>query len=294
MLVVPEEVRYLGSARFSLGKILYYVSRLLTVPSLIFASYILSGARARLSETICQWFTWSTPITVLLAVFVSYWILTLRVIVLYERHKIVKALLYFTLFASYGTALGVQVSSMYKPLREQELYNAPTDMCVVVSKSQRTQIIFEVPFVFEVTLFLLLLYRGWHDYKASWGLSTIPVIRILYRDAVIFFIVTTAVRIWNIYNWVARPVYEVFQGAYVIASIVNVLACRIYLNILCAAQSPRVQELTQGLGGTVGDEEVTLQSIRTVPGQRSRDRRVLRDTYGTGSTFDDDYHGSSR
>ncbi|CCA72891.1 hypothetical protein PIIN_06828 [Serendipita indica DSM 11827] len=184
----------------------------------------------------CVTFLWLSPIQCLSSIFISYWLLTLRVIVLYQRSPLVKSILYFSLGACYLTALGVLISCQYN-LSQMNTYVGLVDICVPAELSSRIQVVFEAPLVFEGIMFSTLIYRAWADLKSRGSMGMLPLLRVLYRDGILFFIVMTATRIWNIYKYAKRPIYETLEGPYIMWSIVSVLSCRIYLNIVRAAQN---------------------------------------------------------
>lgn len=236
ILLLKEEVELLGGTRPSLGKILFYLARITTIPGLIYASYTLSLLRPHLNQNYCVTFLWLSPIQCLSSIFISYWLLTLRVIVLYQRSPLVKSILYFSLGACYLTALGVLISCQYN-LSQMNTYVGLVDICVPAELSSRIQVVFEAPLVFEGIMFSTLIYRAWADLKSRGSMGMLPLLRVLYRDGILFFIVMTATRIWNIYKYAKRPIYETLEGPYIMWSIVSVLSCRIYLNIVRAAQN---------------------------------------------------------
>ncbi|CAG7846841.1 SubName: Full=Uncharacterized protein {ECO:0000313/EMBL:CCA72891.1} [Serendipita indica DSM 11827] len=159
ILLLKEEVELLGGTRPSLGKILFYLARITTIPGLIYASY------------------------------------------------------------------------------KMNTYVGLVDICVPAELSSRIQVVFEAPLVFEGIMFSTLIYRAWADLKSRGSMGMLPLLRVLYRDGILFFIVMTATRIWNIYKYAKRPIYETLEGPYIMWSIVSVLSCRIYLNIVRAAQN---------------------------------------------------------
>ncbi|CAG7846840.1 SubName: Full=Uncharacterized protein {ECO:0000313/EMBL:CCA72894.1} [Serendipita indica DSM 11827] len=161
ILLLKEEVKLLGGARMSLGKILFYLTRVTTIPGLIH---------------------------------------------------------------------GVYKNATYVPL---------VDVCMPAGLNSRISIVFEAPLVFEIIMFAALIYRAVTDLKFQGSLTMLPLFRVLYRDGILFFVIMTSTRIWNIYKYSERPVYEALEGLYIMWSIVCVLSCRVYINIVYAARTPQ-------------------------------------------------------
>ena len=94
-------------------------------------------------------------------------------------------------------------------------YVEQVDICVPAQLSSYIQVVFEAPLVFEAIMFAALIYRAWDDLKSRGSLGTLPLLRVLYRgtctqgvvvetynclDGILFFVIMTATRIWNIYK----------------------------------------------------------------------------------------------
>ncbi|CCA72892.1 hypothetical protein PIIN_06829 [Serendipita indica DSM 11827] len=248
MLLLRTEVELLGSSRMSIGKVLYYLTRITTIPGLVYGAYTLSPLRSRLSQE----FLWISPIYCLVSIFISYWLLTIRVVVLYQRSLLVKTILYLTLGTCYLIAFGVLLSCLNE-ISKNTIYIQLVDICVPAGLNSRASIVFEAPLVFEGVMFGALIYRASVDLKSQGSLAMLPLLRVLYRgkfcrtlgitanlrlDGFLFFVIMTAARIWNIYKYVNRPIYEALEGLYIMWAIVSILSCRIYVNIVCAVWKP--------------------------------------------------------
>lgn len=237
MLLLRTEVELLGSSRMSIGKVLYYLTRITTIPGLVYGAYTLSPLRSRLSQEYCNKFLWISPIYCLVSIFISYWLLTIRVVVLYQRSLLVKTILYLTLGTCYLIAFGVLLSCLNE-ISKNTIYIQLVDICVPAGLNSRASIVFEAPLVFEGVMFGALIYRASVDLKSQGSLAMLPLLRVLYRDGFLFFVIMTAARIWNIYKYVNRPIYEALEGLYIMWAIVSILSCRIYVNIVCAVWKP--------------------------------------------------------
>ncbi|KIM30206.1 hypothetical protein M408DRAFT_328278 [Serendipita vermifera MAFF 305830] len=218
-LVLDDEIQLVGKASFSKGKLLYYITRFATPIGLILG--------------FCYGFMWFTTILEVFSIFISYWLLTLRIVALYKSRPVVIWLLHIALLASYFTTLGMLIQSLR--LYSSSLAYLPSlNFCVPLIHPPSLAVIFEVPLVYETLLVVLTAWHAWKDYYRGRELTQvqmIPLMKIMYRDGVFYFCIMVAVRVWNIYVYASKPIYEMFVGVYIIWSLITVLACRIYLNI---------------------------------------------------------------
>lgn len=232
-LVLDDEIQLVGKASFSKGKLLYYITRFATPIGLILGVYHIVDMRPNLDITFCYGFMWFTTILEVFSIFISYWLLTLRIVALYKSRPVVIWLLHIALLASYFTTLGMLIQSLR--LYSSSLAYLPSlNFCVPLIHPPSLAVIFEVPLVYETLLVVLTAWHAWKDYYRGRELTQvqmIPLMKIMYRDGVFYFCIMVAVRVWNIYVYASKPIYEMFVGVYIIWSLITVLACRIYLNI---------------------------------------------------------------
>ncbi|KIM30207.1 hypothetical protein M408DRAFT_295204 [Serendipita vermifera MAFF 305830] len=87
-------------------------------------------------------------------------------------------------------------------------------------------------------IFALTVWHAWKDYRSqeSNRVQMMPLMKIMYRDGVFYFCVMVAVRVWNIWVFATRPIYEMYVGIYIMWALTTTLACRIYLNIVREAR----------------------------------------------------------
>lgn len=53
----------------------------------------------------------------------------------------------------------------------------------------RTAVVWMAPIAFEITTFLMSIYKTWSHARASGDLSSNPLMHVLYRDGVLYFVV---------------------------------------------------------------------------------------------------------
>lgn len=267
ILVIDEEVIYLGAVKLSKGKVFYYTAKVFTLIGLFMGVFHLVNIRPPLNKMFCVGFLWVSSILQVLSAFASYWLLTLRLLALYRSKVVIVWLLYVSLFASYLTSLGLLIHFL-RLYSKTLIYLTMVHVCVPLERPVALQAVFEAPLAYEVVLFGLTVWRAWGDWrtqrKGPVRMRTAPLLKIMYRDGVFYFFVMVAVRVWNIYIYAARPIQEMFIGVYIMWSLITILSCRIYLNILREARRSHVS----GISG----HSVSTRSphVPTLPGTQSQ------------------------
>lgn len=197
----------------------------------------MADMRGKLDNTFCQAFLWSTSILEVLSIFISYWLLTLRIIALYKSKPVIVWFLYIALFASYFTSLGLLIQAL-RVYSHMSAYLPSFNLCVALGRPPSLQAVFEAPLVMETLIFALTVWHAWKDYRSqeSNRVQMMPLMKIMYRDGVFYFCVMVAIRVWNIWVFATRPIYEMYVGIYIMWALTTTLACRIYLNIVREAR----------------------------------------------------------
>lgn len=246
ILVADEEVLLLGTMRIAKGKVLYYCGRFATLIGLLLAVAHIINFRPPLNDRLCIGFLWMSSLLQVTSIFTSYWLLTLRLLALYKSHRVVVWLLYFALFATYITSAGLLIQTL-RVITTTGAYVPLIHLCVPFDHPASLQGVFEVPLVFEVLLFGLMIWRAWGTYREGKdsGAKTAPLLKIMYRDGVFYFCVMVAVRVWNIYIFASRPLQEMYIGLYIMWALITVLSCRIYLNIVREARRNNMPGIQQ-------------------------------------------------
>ncbi|KIM20334.1 hypothetical protein M408DRAFT_30443 [Serendipita vermifera MAFF 305830] len=264
ILVADEEVLLLGTMRIAKGKVLYYCGRFATLIGLLLAVAHIINFRPPLNDRVtvsaigratrdhrlitfsCIGFLWMSSLLQVTSIFTSYWLLTLRLLALYKSHRVVVWLLYFALFATYITSAGLLIQTL-RVITTTGAYVPLIHLCVPFDHPASLQGVFEVPLVFEVLIFGLMIWRAWGTYREGKdsGAKTAPLLKIMYRDGVFYFCVMVAVRVWNIYIFASRPLQEMYIGLYIMWALITVLSCRIYLNIVREARRNNMPGIQQ-------------------------------------------------
>lgn len=235
ILLFDDEIELVGKSRLCLGKVLYYFTRILTPIGLALGLFQLSELRGDLSREFCVIFTFICPTLECVSLLASYWLLMLRLVALYKSKPWVVWLLYGTLFASYIATLGLLIQAEIY-FKDAIVYVPAFGICATTGRAPTIAGIFYAPFGFELLLFTLTLWHAWKDYRSQSESSTIPLLRVLYRDGVLLFVVMAAVRLWNILIFASQPLTRTYLGIYMMWAIITVLSNRIYLNMVAIAR----------------------------------------------------------
>ncbi|KAG8755179.1 hypothetical protein FRC14_004292 [Serendipita sp. 396] len=179
-------------------------------------------------------------------------ILTLRIVALYNRHKMIVRLAYSLLVLNWLMTLVFSVHTLY--LFSLDIDYAPVlHLCVSNAHSPTASVIFIGPAVFEFILFLLTLYRALQDMKNRFFGANIhaPFLFILYRDGLYYFAAIFAVHLWNSLAYSLLPSTGIFMGVYFAWSVMTTMSSRVYLNLVLAAHGRGENALTTGDLSTV-------------------------------------------
>ncbi|KIM30238.1 hypothetical protein M408DRAFT_22261 [Serendipita vermifera MAFF 305830] len=267
ILVIDEEVIYLGAVKLSKGKVFYYTAKVFTLIGLFMGVFHLVNIRPPLNKMRRLYYP-PTQQSQLRGLSLGFIDPTSTISLRQLLSKVVIVwLLYISLFASYLTSLGLLIHFL-RLYSKTLIYLTMVHVCVPLERPVALQAVFEAPLAYEVVLFGLTVWRAWGDWRTQRNgpvrMRTAPLLKIMYRDGVFYFFVMVAVRVWNIYIYAARPIQEMFIGVYIMWSLITILSCRIYLNILREARRSHVS----GISG----HSVSTRSphVPTLPGTQSQ------------------------
>lgn len=248
LTLLGDEVDLVGKSRLSLGKTLYIFTRFMTMlgltAALIHLTPELRGSTA-LSKNFCIIFAYILPVVEVTSFLASYWLLMLRLVALYKSRPYFVYFLYASLIACWVVtyAFLVMASAFFSHSIE---YSDMFGLCAITQRAPTLAGVFVAPLFYDILLITLTFYhalkvhRGYHD-PATW-----PLIRVLYRDGVIFSVIMAGIRIWNIIIYAIQPVSRTYLGPYVMWAAITMLSCRIYLNVVQIAQyNARERDRTQ-------------------------------------------------
>ncbi|KAG8789742.1 hypothetical protein FRC15_003811 [Serendipita sp. 397] len=246
MLLFGDELELVGKSRWSLGKGLYYFSRIITPIGLTAALYqLIPEARPHLSRELYNFyvrmsFNGIELVNCQLLRSALPGLLMLRLVALYKSKPLIVWTLYIGLLLAWITTTGVLLSAQIFFARYIQ-YTPLLGICATTQRAPTLSGIFYGPLVFEILLLSLTIYHAWGEYRSQRGVTAVPLLRVLYRDGVLFAVVMLAVRVWNIIIYAVGPLTQTYLGIYMMWAAITVLSSRIYINMVKMAYHNAIQ-----------------------------------------------------
>lgn len=236
LLLFADEVELLGKSRRSLGKGLYYFSRIITSIGLATALYhLIPELHSYIPRKSCVAFTFALPLAEVTSLISSYWLLMLRLVALYKSKPIIVYFLYTVLILSWASTMVFLVQAQIFLARVID-YFQPLGICAVTLRPPTLSLVFYGPFVFETMMLGLTVYHAFKKYRSQREITRLPLLRVLYRDGVLFSSIMVGIRLWNVIIWQWQPITRTYLGIYLMWAVSTVLSNRIYLNMVQLAQ----------------------------------------------------------
>jgi len=247
VLLFEEETRLIWPAKRSWSKFLFLFNRY-TVPAYIIVTlYQQSGfklATAGLSTVFCK--TWP-----LMAIFLNATTLAitnvfvvLRVYALWGHNRKILMVLIGSFTVAY---LCVFVAGIFGAigLLPHLSYSIDLSTCTVDVKPDLNMVAYAAPLLFDVFLFILTC---WNALDRPRHMQT-PVVKQLYLDGAVYFIITLTLRLFNICVIAAADIAYVQLGNAFIWSMIPAVINRMLINISSTLEDPQSMEPLRQLVG---------------------------------------------
>ncbi|CAE6528966.1 unnamed protein product [Rhizoctonia solani] len=111
----------------------------------------------------------------------------------------------------------------------QLTYSPLAGICSVPEKPVTLQAVWAAPLGFEILIFAMTLHKCLEHAKTQQ--LQVPLLRTLYRDGFLYFLVIVVMRILNLALWIVAPVSLLFLGLYFIWALITLLISRLLLNL---------------------------------------------------------------
>ncbi|KAH8810377.1 hypothetical protein DL96DRAFT_1759993 [Flagelloscypha sp. PMI_526] len=179
-------------------------------------------------------------------------IFTLRTIAVFNRSKRFN----FILFALYGLffAAGIVFMVIFARANAHGSLRLPNEWpgCMLLARAPRKLLVgFILVLVFETIVCVMMLWHGFTHYRV--GIARVRLIRVIYQDAVVFYVTLLMVSIANVVT-LAIPGAFTYAITHFQLVLHSVLACRVILHIREEAQPPEC------LGN---EESLVLAAVQT-------------------------------
>ncbi|KAG8688355.1 hypothetical protein FRC08_011481 [Ceratobasidium sp. 394] len=200
-LTLPDEVKLIWPTSWSLVKILFLINRYTVPIFLTVNSWAMSGFSNPPTDTVSielghAWTSIDNDQSS--AEGISNLLLLLRVHALYGRSRKILILLVIFYILTYASILSTATLAL-------------------------------VQLGFEIVIFGMTLYKCLEHAKAQ-QLHT-PLLKTLYRDGFLYFLIIVVIRILNLALWIVAPPSLIYLGLYFIWSLITLLISRLLLNL---------------------------------------------------------------
>ncbi|CAE7155760.1 unnamed protein product [Rhizoctonia solani] len=111
----------------------------------------------------------------------------------------------------------------------QLTYSTLAGICSVSEKPVTLQAVWAAPLGFEILIFAMTLYKCLEHAKSQQ--LQVPLLRTLYRDGFLYFLVIVVMRVLNLALWIVAPVSLIYLGLYFIWALITLFISRLLLNL---------------------------------------------------------------
>ncbi|KAG8958265.1 hypothetical protein FRC03_009298 [Tulasnella sp. 419] len=265
-LTFGDEIRLIWPARLSLVKVLFLINRYVTPAFQAYVAYGMSrlavfddkvgtqsiaipsptvvltiphcrrkfvshtgasGVEINLPHS-CQRFISICSYVEITCLAISNYLLLLRVHALWGRRRSVLISLLVVYAVTYTAVLSTATITLFALLPSIH-YSPLARVCAVGGHSETLSSVWIAPIFFEVVVFVMTTVKCVEHAKTD-DLK-IPLLKSLYRDQFLYFLVIIIVRIFNLLVWLAMPTSLAFLGVYFIWSLVITFVSRMLLNL---------------------------------------------------------------
>ncbi|KAL5639292.1 hypothetical protein ACGC1H_006711 [Rhizoctonia solani] len=228
LLTLQDEIRLIWPGPWSLVKTLFLINRYSVPIFLTINSWEMSGFTGPDSTTVCRRWVPIEGYAEVTSLGISNLLLLLRVHALYGRSRrvlVFLAILYILTYISIITTATMALLHMIPQLT----YSPLAGICSVPEKPVALQAVWAAPLGFEILIFAMTLYKCLEHAKTQQ--LQVPLLRTLYRDGFLYFLVGRFMRILNLALWIVAPVSLIYLGLYFIWALITLLISRLLLNL---------------------------------------------------------------
>ncbi|KAG8760351.1 hypothetical protein FRC14_003363 [Serendipita sp. 396] len=204
VLLLSDEVTLIWKRpRWSPSRFAYLINRYVPPVFLIIANYQLGGFRGQLTDNLRK----------------------------LGRHV-------FNCPGPYGSVCDIYPRTtsvtVHAVVNEKLYYDRLAHVCNVKSTPKSFRFIFLAPIFFEIFIGVLTFWKCFqHAYVISHA-SAAPILHILLRDGLIWWVSIVGLRVWNALIVVLSPISMIYLGVYIQWALVSTLVSRLFLNVIKA------------------------------------------------------------
>lgn len=246
VLTFDEEVEYFWTKfKLTFPNLLYISNRYVILGFFLNAVYDLAGFHGPFSDAYCKKNIQVIGFTLAHLGWTS--IMTLRVVALWRANKHLVRLIWF-LWLCTMTAICVLTYYSYRAVIETMSYNVYIRICAPENNPSIMLAAPIPPTLYELFLTILTLIKTFHVVKATKSTAS-PLLHVLARDGVIYFVLATVISTTNIIAWHALPGALTYLLLYLYWALLSTFIARLVLNLRKTYYDTRVvasQPMTTG------------------------------------------------
>lgn len=234
---LDEELRLMWTAPRSLVKVLFLVNRYITPIFQAVTVYQMSRL-AVFSNTFCKWWTTADGFVEISSMAISDLLLLFRVHALWGGRRSVVVGTYAIYAFAYTCIMIVGSISAFEMIPMLH-YDPLARICASEFRPKVMPALWSVSLLCELTVFVMTAIKAFQHHISE--KSQNPLLRTLYYDQFLYYIIIIVVRIFNLLIWLTLPQSLFFLGIYFIWSLITALVSRIMLHlrsVACANSRP--------------------------------------------------------
>jgi len=231
LILLDREIEYVWQSEWTIPKVLYIITRygaFLDASMFAINTAPFGGIDSAACDTLSKVSSWSTFI----GIGISESILLLRTIAIYSGSK--RVVIPLSILYVAGIVAGTIVGFLYFPTKPVPglVADPAVDGCYIVQRSVAATFLPDVLLLllFELVVLVLTIRSAIHAFS-----SGTPLLRVVYRDSIGFFLVLFAVSLISILiHELVHPVLNGFMVP-IVRVMHSIICCRILLNLRRAA-----------------------------------------------------------
>ncbi|PVG04238.1 hypothetical protein CPB86DRAFT_810097 [Serendipita vermifera] len=246
-LTIDMEVEFIWSSfHFTFPNVLYLLNRYVGLGFFLNIIYGFAGFRPPLSDAYCRKIT--PAVAFVLSHFCWTAIMALRVSALWSREKLLVCLVWVAWLCTVCIVIATTVVSYIRVI-DNIIYNSTIDLCVPTKPLPSIMAIAPISSTtYELILTILTVIKTFRHFSTINGSYGSPLLHVLFRDGVIYFIVSTAIAIVNIFCWKLLSPNRSMVTFFLYWSLVSVFVSRLFVNLRdISRHNPLIGETTANI-----------------------------------------------
>ncbi|KLO07346.1 hypothetical protein SCHPADRAFT_909573 [Schizopora paradoxa] len=239
ILTFPSEVRFIWRSKWSIGKVLYFLTRYLAFIDTVFALYYWFR-RTATDETICRHLFRGDAWLFIIGTYTAEAILSLRTYALWDRSTRVLVCLALLASASFTT----QAINLHHFLDTVKFSDSPAPSimpCDAIVHRTTLYINFALVVFFELVILILTFWKGFNQ----WRRCRSPIMSTLYRDSIIIFVCLFAVSTTNLLLFLLANINVFYDILALTQRVIHAnLSARVVLHLRIAASDEKTARFT--------------------------------------------------